>query len=234
MTTDADIARSIELKPIEDIAGTLRIPPRHVISYGPHTAKVNSALLKDLKHVKDGKLIIVTAMTPTPAGEGKTTLTIGLAQAFKLFNKKVIACIRQPSLGPFFGVKGGATGSGYSQVRPSEDITLHFTGDDHAVVSAHNLIASILDNHIYHGNRLGINPDRILWKRVSDINDRTLRKIKIDLGGKCERQEDFYISAASELMSILCLSQDIQDLERRIEKILLAFDREGHLLLPDD
>jgi len=231
MTTDADIARSIELKPIEDIAGTLRIPPRHVISYGPHTAKVNSALLKDLKHVKDGKLIIVTAMTPTPAGEGKTTLTIGLAQAFKLLNKKVIACIRQPSLGPFFGVKGGATGSGYSQVLPSEDITLHFTGDDHAVVSAHNLIASILDNHIYHGNRLGINPDRILWKRVSDINDRALRRIRISVGDKNERIDEFYISAASEIMSILCLSQNIKEIKERVKKILLSFDSVGNPIL---
>src|SRR3972149_1554879 len=234
MTTDADVPRPIELKPIEDIAGTLHILPRHVISYGPHTAKVNSALLKDLKHVKDGKLIIVTAMTPTPAGEGKTTLTIGLAQAFKLFNKKVIACIRQPSLGPFFGVKGGATGSGYSQGLPSEDITLHFTGDDHAVVSAHNLIASIIDNHIYHGNKLMINPDRILWRRVSDINDRALRKIRIDFGGKNERTEEFHISAASEIMSILCLSQDIQDLKRRIEKIFLAFDTNGNPIVLKD
>src|SRR3989304_4698239 len=254
MTTDADVARSIELKPIEDITGTLRILPRHVISYGPHTAKVNSALLKDLKHVKDGKLIIVTAMTPTPAGEGKTTLTIGLAQAFKLLNKKVIACIRQPSLGPFFGVKGGATGSGYSQVLPSEDITLHFTGDDHAVVSAHNLIASILDNHIYHGNRLGINPDRILWKRVSDINDRALRRIRISVlsfisetrfhkndralrririsvGDKNERIDEFYISAASEIMSILCLSQNIKEIKERVKKILLSFDSVGNPIL---
>ena len=234
MKTDADIAHSIKLKRIESITRRLHIPPHHVIPYGRYIAKINPALLRDLEQNKDGNLILVTSMSPTPAGEGKTTLTIGLAQSLKLLKKKVIACIRQPSLGPFFGAKGGATGSGLSQVLPVEDITMHFTGDDHAVVSAHNLISSIIDNHIYHGNKLGINPDRILWKRVSDINDRTLRKIKIDLGGKCERQEDFYISAASELMSILCLSQDIQDLERRIEKILLAFDREGHLILLKD
>src|SRR3989304_7940806 len=224
MTTDADVARSIELKPIEDITGTLRILPRYVISYGPHTAKVNSALLKDLKRVKDGKLIIVTAMTPTPAGEGKTTIAIGLAQSLKLLNKRTIACIRHPRRPPFFGVKGGATGSGWSQILPVEDITLHFTGDDHAVVSAHNLISSIIDNHIYHGNKLGINPEKILWRRVSDINDRALRKVKIGLEGKGERIDEFHISAASEIMSILCLSQNLSDLKKRIENILLAFD----------
>jgi len=188
MKTDADIAHSIKLKRIESITRRLHTPPHHVIPYGRYIAKINPALLRDLEQNKDGNLILVTSMSPTPAGEGKTTLTIGLAQSLKLLKKKVIACIRQPSLGPFFGAKGGATGSGLSQVLPVEDITMHFTGDDHAVVSAHNLISSIIDNHIYHGNKLGINPDRILWKRVSDINDRTLRKIKIDLGGKCERQ----------------------------------------------
>jgi len=234
MTTDVDVARSIELKPIEDITGTLRILPRHVISYGPHTAKVNSALLKDLKHVKDGKLIIVTAMTPTPAGEGKTTIAIGLAQSLKLLNKRTIACIRQPSLGPFFGVKGGATGSGWSQILPVEDITLHFTGDDHAVVSAHNLIASIIDNHLYHGNKLGISPERILWNRVSDINDRALRKVRVGLGGNAERPDEFHISAASEIMSILCLSQNLKDLQKRVENILLAFDNNGRAIFLRD
>ena len=234
MKTDTAIARSIKLIPIETLAKKLHVHPKYIIPYGRHTAKIKSGLLKDLAHKKDGKLILVTSMSPTSAGEGKTTLTIGMAQALKLLNKKVIACIRQPSLGPYFGVKGGATGSGYSQVLPVEDITLHFTGDDHAIVSAHNLISSIIDNHIYHGNKLRINPDRILWKRVSDINDRTLRKIKIDLGGKCERQEEFYISAASEIMSILCLSKNLKDLARRVEKILLAFDNNGRTVLLKD
>lgn len=234
MKTDAEIASSIKLRPIHSIARRLRIPPEHVIPYSHHTAKINSALLKDLSQKQDGKLILVTSMSSTPSGEGKTTLTIGLAQAFKLLNKKVIACIRQPSLGPFFGVKGGATGSGYSQVLPVEDITLHFTGDDHAVVSAHNLISSIIDNHIYHGNKLGINPDRILWKRASDINDRALRKIKVGLEGKGERVEEFHISAASELMSILCLSWNLSDLKKRIENILPAFDNNGRPILLKD
>ena len=224
MKTDADIAHSIKLKRIESITRRLHTPPHHVIPYGRYIAKINPALLRDLEQNKDGNLILVTSMSPTPAGEGKTTLTIGLAQSLKLLKKKVIACIRQPSLGPFFGAKGGATGSGLSQVLPVEDITLHFTGDDHAVVSAHNLISSIIDNHIYHGNKLGINPDRILWKRVANINDRALRKVKIGLEGKGERVDEFHISAASEIMSILCLSQNLSDLKKRIENILLAFD----------
>jgi formate--tetrahydrofolate ligase len=227
MKTDAGIARSIKLKRIESITRRLHISPHHITPYGRYIAKINPALLKDLKQNKDGNLILVTSMSPTPAGEGKTTLTIGLAQSLKLLKKKVIACIRQPSLGPFFGVKGGATGSGYSQVLPVEDITLHFTGDDHAVLSAHNLISSIIDNHIYHGNKLGINPEKILWRRVSDMNDRVLRKVKIGLGGKNERSEEFHISAASEIMSILCLSQNLSDLKKRIENILLAFDNQG-------
>ncbi|MBI4972961.1 MAG: formate--tetrahydrofolate ligase, partial [Candidatus Omnitrophica bacterium] len=178
MKADEQIASSVKLTTSENFAKRLNIPERHLMPYGRHIAKINSALLKNLAKEKDGKLIVVTAMSPTPSGEGKTTLAIGLAQALKLLKKKAIACIRQPSLGPFFGAKGGATGSGYSQVLPVEEIALHFTGDDHAVVSAHNLISSIIDNHIYHGNKLRINPDRILWKRVSDINDRALRKIK--------------------------------------------------------
>ncbi|MBI5049215.1 MAG: formate--tetrahydrofolate ligase [Deltaproteobacteria bacterium] len=234
MKTDTKIIRSVKLKRIEDIAERLHIPSKHVIPYGRHIAKINSALLKDLEKGKDGKLIVVTSMSPTPSGEGKTTLAIGLAQALKQFKKQVMACIRQPSLGPFFGAKGGATGSGYSQVLPVEDITLHFTGDDHAVVSAHNLISSIIDNHIYHGNKLGINPDRIVWKRVSNINDRALRRVKIGLSGDAERFEEFYISAASELMSILCLSQDIQDFKRRVKNILLAFDSSNRPVLLRD
>ncbi|MBI3398569.1 MAG: formate--tetrahydrofolate ligase [Deltaproteobacteria bacterium] len=228
MMTDADIARSVNLIPIEETAKRLHITQTHFIPYGRHIAKINAALLKDLSQKQDGKLILVTSMSPTPSGEGKTTLAIGLAQALKQLKKQTIACIRQPSLGPFFGAKGGATGSGYSQVLPVEDIALHFTGDDHAVVSAHNLISSIIDNHIYHGNKMGINPDRILWKRVANINDRALRKVKVAIGAKGERLEEFHISAASEIMSILCLSQSLSDLKRRIENILLSFDNQGH------
>ncbi|MEK6599437.1 MAG: formate--tetrahydrofolate ligase [Deltaproteobacteria bacterium] len=234
MKTDIEIALSVKLKHVEDIAGKLHIPSRHIISYGRYIAKINSALLKDPARKKDGKLILVTSMSPTPAGEGKTTITIGLAQSLRLLNKKVIACIRQPSLGPFFGAKGGATGSGQSQVLPVEDITMHFTGDDHAVVSAHNLIASIIDNHLYHGNKLRINPDRILWKRVSDINDRALRKVKIGFEGKIERIDEFHISAASEIMSILCLSQNLMDLKQRVENILVAFDNNSRPLFVKD
>ncbi|MEK7841191.1 MAG: formate--tetrahydrofolate ligase [Deltaproteobacteria bacterium] len=234
MKTDIEIALSVKLRHIEDIAGRLHIPSRHIISYGRYIAKINSALLKDPARKKDGKLILVTSMSPTPAGEGKTTITIGLAQSFKLLNKKAIACIRQPSLGPFLGAKGGATGSGQSQVLPVEDITMHFTGDDHAVVSAHNLIASIIDNHLYHGNKLRINPDRILWKRVSDINDRALRKVKVGFEGKFERIDEFHISAASEIMSILCLSQNLMDLKQRVENILVAFDNNNRPLFVKD
>ncbi len=234
MKTDIEIALSVKLKHIEDIAGRLHIPLRHIISYGSYIAKINSALLKNPARKKDGKLILVTSMSPTPAGEGKTTITIGLAQSLRLLNKKAIACIRQPSLGPFFGAKGGATGSGQSQVLPVEDITMHFTGDDHAVVSAHNLIASIIDNHLYHGNKLRINPDRILWKRVSDINDRALRKVKVGFGGKIERIDEFHISAASEIMSILCLSQNLMDLKQRVENILVAFDNNSRPVFVKD
>lgn len=234
MKTDIEIALSVKLKRIEDIAERLHIPSRHIISYGRYIAKINLALLKNPAREKDGKLILVTSMSPTPAGEGKTTITIGLAQSLRLLNKKAIACIRQPSLGPFFGAKGGATGSGRSQVLPVEDITMHFTGDDHAVVSAHNLIASIIDNHLYYGNKLRINPDRILWKRVSGINDRALRKIKVGLGMKIERLDGFHISAASEIMSILCLSQNIRDLKHRVENILVAFDNNSRPLFAKD
>ena len=234
MKTDIEIALSVKLKHIEDIAGRLHIPSRHIISYGRYIAKINSALLKDPARGKDGKLILVTSMSPTPAGEGKTTITIGLAQSLRLLSKKVIACIRQPSLGPFFGAKGGATGSGQSQVLPVEDITMHFTGDDHAVVSAHNLISSIIDNHLYHGNKLRINPDRILWKRVSDINDRALRKVRVGFESKIERTDEFHISAASEIMSILCLSQNLMDLKQRVENILVAFDSDSRPLFVKD
>lgn len=235
MNSDIGIARAIELLPIQEIARRLHIPPKYIIPYGPYIAKVHSDYLQDLQGRKDGRLVLVTSMSPTPQGEGKTTLTIGLAQALNLLGRRAIACIRQPSLGPFFGVKGGATGGGYSQVLPMEDITLHFTGDDHAVTTSHNLISSIIDNHLYHGNKLGIDPNRILWRRVSNINDRALRMVRVGLvKGGVERLEEFHISSASEIMSILCLSQNLQDLKRRVEGMIVAFDDRGNAVTPGD
>jgi len=235
MKSDLDIIRSIEPRPIKEIVKRLRIPPQHVMPYGHYIAKIHSGYLQELQDKREGRLILVTSMTPTPAGEGKTTLTIGLAQAFTGLGKRAMACIRQPSLGPFFGVKGGATGGGYSQVLPWEEITLHFTGDDHAVTTSHNLISSVIDNHLYHGNKLGIDPNRILWRRVSSISDRALRMVKIGLvKGGVERPEEFHISSASEIMSILCLSQNLQDLKRRVEGVIVAFDNKGNAITIKD
>ena len=236
MKSDHEIASSANLIPIDEITKRLFIPPEYVIPYGRHIAKIHASYFQELQDKQDGSLILVTAMTPTSQGEGKTTVAIGLSQSLNLLGRKVIACIRQPSLGPYFGVKGGATGGGYSQVMPSDDISLHFTGDDHAVATAHNLISSIIDNHIYHGNKLKIDLSRILWKRVSNINDRALRKVKVGLTGKTpvERIEEFHISAASEIMSILSVSQNLEELKHRIENILLAFDEHGNPITPKD
>ncbi|MBI1912317.1 MAG: formate--tetrahydrofolate ligase [Deltaproteobacteria bacterium] len=228
MPSDFEISRNIKLKPISEIAGSIGITQGHIIPYGHYFAKIDSALLTQLEGRKDGKLVLITSMSPTPSGEGKTTLAIGLSQSLKLLGKKVAACLRQPSLGPYFGAKGGATGSGYSQVLPAEDIAIQFTGDDYAIVTAHNLISSIIDNHIYHGNKLNIDPERILWNRVSTVNDRSLRKVRISEGKATgERVEEFHISAASELMSILCLSNGLKDLKNRVGKILLSYDKDG-------
>jgi len=227
MRTDDEIRRSFRLRPIDEVAGTLGIAAESLIHYGPYMAKVDSNLLRALDHRADGRLILVTAMSPTPSGEGKTTLTVGLAQSLKLLGRKVAACLRQPSLGPTFGAKGGATGGGYSQVLPADDITVQFTGDDYAVTTAHNLISSIIDNHLYHGT-LPIDPERILWPRVSTVNDRTLRKVRVPVGkGKEERTEEFVISAASELMSILSLSLDLLDFKERVGRIVVAYSTEG-------
>ena len=227
MKTDEEIGRSFSLRPIVDIAGSLGIPGERLIGYGPYMTKVDSRLLGELDERPDGRLILVTAMSPTPSGEGKTTLTIGLAQSFRLLGKKVAACLRQPSLGPFFGAKGGATGGGYSQVIPADDITIQFTGDDYAVTTAHNLISSVIDNHLYH-NTLPIDPQRILWPRASTVNDRTLRRLRVPVGKSGgERAEEFVISAASELMSILSLSLDIADFRDRAGRVVVAFSTEG-------
>lgn len=235
MKTDSEIAFSAPVRPVSEIGTEAGVPPEYLIPFGRYAAKIDSRLLEAYSQRPDGKLILVTAMSPTPTGEGKTTLTIGLSQSLKLLGKKVMACLRQPSIGPLFGAKGGATGAGYSQVIPPADISLQFTGDDYAIVTAHNLISSVIDNHIYHGNKLGIDKDRILWNRVSTVNDRALRKIKIGLGkAEGERVEEFHISAASEIMSILCLSKDLSDLKERVKRLLLAFDREGRPVTAGD
>lgn len=214
----------MELKPIEDITGGLKIPREYVIPYGRHIAKIDSRLLGALPR-PDGKLVLITSMTPTGTGTGKTTLTIGLTQALRTLGKNAVAAIRQPSLGPLFGAKGGATGSGLSTAHPSGDISMHFTGDDSAVCASHNLISALIDNHIYHGNTLGIK--NVIWPRVSPVNDRALRKVLIGSGSEFERPEEFHISAASEIMSILSLSISLDDLIKRIDRIIVAFGKDG-------
>lgn len=232
MTINA--AYTHRLKPIEDIAAQAQIPARYVISFGRHIAKINHRLLSGLKNRQIGRLIVVTSMSPAPSGAGKTTLTIGLTQSLRLLGATAIACIRQPSLGPFFGKKGGATGSGRAEVLPRDDIALHFTGDDHAVTTAHNLIASLIDNHIYHGNHLGIDPARVLWKRVSPLNDRALRRVRINSGDiVTERAEEFRLSASSEIMAALCLSLTLPELKKRLGRMLLAYDQNGGQITAD-
>lgn len=221
------------MRPITEIAFEAGIPGESLIPYGAHFAKVRASLLHELKDKPDGRLIIVTAMSPTPAGEGKTTLTIGLTQALRSLGKKAFACIRQPSIGPLLGAKGGATGSGSSRVEPAEEIALHFTGDDYAVSTSHNLVSSLIDNHIYHGNSL--NMEKVLWKRVSPINDRSLRKVRIGLGKAAgEREEEFHISAASELMAILSLSADLADLKERVSRTIVALGKDGSAITVRD
>lgn len=226
MLSDIEIARTTKIKPIWEIAKKLGLTQSDLDLYGDYKAKIKTSTVKRVtKNYKKGNLILVSAMTPTPAGEGKTTTTIGLGQAFSILGKNVSIVLREPSLGPTMGIKGGATGGGLSQVIPMDEINLHFTGDIHAVSTAHNLIAAVLDNHIYHGNKLSIDPRRIVWKRVIDMNDRALRNIVIGLGGTNQgvpRESGFDISAASEIMAILCLAEDLEDLEYRIGKILVA------------
>ena len=229
MKSDIEIARDSTMKPIVEIAGKIGIPEDAVLNYGKHKAKISLDFIKSVEKNPDGKLILVTAMTPTPAGEGKTTTTVGLGDALNAIGKKAIICLREPSLGPCFGMKGGAAGGGYSQVVPMEDINLHFTGDFHAVGAAHNLLSALIDNHIYWGNKLGIDVRRITWKRVLDMNDRSLREIVSSLGGPGNgypRETGFEITVASEVMAILCLAQDLQDLERRLGNIVIGYTRE--------
>ena len=225
MKTDIEIAQSVQMQPITKIAETAGVDAKYLEQYGNYKAKVDYALLKDSPR-KDGKLILVTAITPTPAGEGKTTTTIGLADGLRRIGKNVVVALREPSLGPVFGVKGGAAGGGYAQVVPMEDINLHFTGDFHAIGAANNLLAAMLDNHIQQGNALGIDPRRITWKRCVDMNDRQLRFITDGLGGKVNgmpREDGFDITVASEIMAVFCLASSISDLKERLSRIIVAY-----------
>ncbi len=224
--TDIEIAQGCVMQPITEIAAKAEIEDKYLEMYGQYKAKINNQLLKDLENKPDGKLILVTAITPTPAGEGKTTTSIGLADALSSLGKKTIAALREPSLGPVFGLKGGAAGGGYAQVVPMEDINLHFTGDFHAISAACNLLSAMIDNHLQQGNALNIDPRRITFKRVVDMNDRALREIVIGLGGKANgivRQAGFEITVASEVMAILCLAEDLQDLKNRLGKIIVGY-----------
>ena len=229
--SDIQIARDAKMQPIKDILAKVNVPDESSAfsPMGRHIAKVNLEYLDTLKDKPDGKLILVTAITPTPAGEGKTTTSVGLNDGLNKIGKKSIVCLREPSLGPSFGMKGGAAGGGYAQVVPMEQINLHFTGDFHAITSAHNLLSALIDNHIYWGNKLDIDVRRIVWKRVMDMNDRSLRSININLGGVANgypREDGFDITVASEIMAIFCLSNDLEDLEKRIGNITIAYTRD--------
>ena len=231
MLSDIEIAQQAKMQKITDVAAKLGISEDDIELYGKSKATLSYDLIRRVKDKKDGKLILVTAITPTPAGEGKSTTTVGLAQGLAKLGKKVIVALREPSLGPCMGIKGGAAGGGYSQVVPMEDINLHFTGDFHAITSAHMLLAAMLDNHIQQGNALNIDPRRIAWKRVVDMNDRELRNIVVGLGGKAHgvpRQDGFDITVASEVMAILCLASSLHDLKERLAKIIVAYDYNGN------
>jgi formate--tetrahydrofolate ligase len=227
--SDIAIAREANLRPIAEIANKIGIPADALFNYGPTKAKITFDFIDSVQNNKDGKLILVTAITPTPAGEGKTTTTVGLGDGLNRIGKKAMSCLREPSLGPCFGMKGGAAGGGYAQVVPMEEINLHFTGDFHAITSAHNLLAALLDNHIYWGNSLGLDARRIAWRRVMDMNDRALRSIVNSLGGTANgfpRQDGFDITVASEVMAILCLANNLADLERRLGAIVVGYTRD--------
>ena len=238
MKTDIEIAREAELRTIETIAAKLGIGDEYLEHYGKFKGKVNLSINREkLKDHNNGKLILVSAITPTPAGEGKTTTTIGLSDAMALLGHKTTTCIREPSLGPCFGMKGGGAGGGFSQVIPMEDINLHFNGDFHAITSAHNLLAASLDNHLHHGNKLNIDHRRIVWNRVLDLNDRALRQVVLGLGGPSNsipRQDTFSITAASEIMAIFCLSNDINDLRKNIASIIVAYNHDGEPITAAD
>lgn len=230
MKTDIQIAQEAVLKPITEIAGQLNITEDELELYGKYKAKLSDACMKKLEQEPDGKLILVTAINPTPAGEGKTTTSVGLGQAFGRLGKKAVIALREPSLGPCFGIKGGAAGGGYAQVVPMEDLNLHFTGDFHAITSANNLLAAMLDNHIQQGNSLGIDTRQVVWKRCVDMNDRVLRNIVVGLGSKMDgtvREDHFVITVASEIMAVLCLADDMEDLKKRLGRMVVAYNYEG-------
>ncbi len=236
MKSDIEIAQGVKLKAIKDVAKSVGIEEKYLEYYGQTKAKINLDIWEKLKDKKDGKLVLVTAMTPTPAGEGKTTITVGLGQALWSLGKKSMICLREPSLGPIFGIKGGAAGGGYAQVLPMEDINLHFTGDLHAVGAANNLLASLIDNHIHHGNSLQIDLRKISWRRCVDMSDRSLRSIVIALGtgNGLTRQDGYDITVASEVMAILCLAKDIKDLKKRLEKMIVATNTKGEPVTAKD
>lgn len=235
--SDIEIANSVQMKPITEIAAELGLTEDDISFYGKYKAKIDSNQLEQLKDKEDGKLILVTAISPTPAGEGKTTTSVGLVDALSAIGEKAVIALREPSLGPVFGIKGGAAGGGYAQVVPMEDINLHFTGDFHAIGIANNLLAALIDNHIHHGNELGIDSRRITWKRVVDMNDRQLRHIVDGLQGKTNgvpREDGFDITVASEIMAILCLSENILDLKERLDRIIIGYNYQGQPVTAKD
>ncbi len=231
MKTDIQIAQEAELWPVKQVAETIGLTEEDIELYGKYKAKISNEYLEKIKNKPDGKLILVTAINPTPAGEGKTTISIGLGEAFGVLGKKAMLALREPSLGPCFGIKGGAAGGGYAQVVPMEDLNLHFTGDFHAITSANNLLAALLDNHIQQGNELRIDTRQVVWKRCLDMNDRVLRHIVVGLGNKTDgvvREDQFVITVASEIMAILCLAEDMADLKERLGRIIVAYDLDGN------
>ena len=237
MLSDIEIAQKAEMKPINEIGESIGIPATELENYGHYKAKVSLKFTRELEKKPNGKLILVTAISPTPAGEGKTTTTVGLGQALSQLGKKTMICLREPSLGPCMGIKGGAAGGGYSQVVPMEDINLHFTGDLHAITAAHNLLAAMVDNHIQQGNVLGIDPRRVVWNRVMDMNDRVLRHIVVGLGGHpngVPRESGFDITVASEVMAILCLAADFNDLKERLGRIIVAYNYQNEPVTAKD
>ena len=237
MKSDIEIAQEAEMFPIAKIAEDFGINTEYLEFYGKYKAKISDDIYEDLKDTKEGKLVLVTAINPTPAGEGKTTTTIGLSQGLNKLGVKSAVALREPSLGPCMGIKGGAAGGGYSQVIPMEDINLHFTGDLHAMTTANNLLSAMLDNHLQQGNQLDIDQRTVVWKRALDMNDRSLRNIVVGMGGKMNgvpREDSFQITVASEIMAIVCLAEDIKDLKERIGKIIVAYNRKGEPVTAGD
>ena len=236
MKSDLEIAQQSHMKKITDVAEQIGLGQKDIEQYGPYKAKISLEAVKSNRFNAKGKVILVTAINPTPAGEGKSTTTIGLGDALSLLGHQSMIALREPSLGPVMGVKGGAAGGGYSQVLPMEDINLHFTGDIHAITSANNLISAVIDNHLYRKNKLNVDPEEIIWHRVMDMNDRALRKIKVGLNSKREvaREDSFDITVASELMAVLCLAKDLDDLKRRVGRIIVAYDKDARPLTVDD